>query len=77
MLYMDAYGISVATGSACATESSEPSHVLKAIGRSDEECFSSIRITMGKHTNKQQLNYALKVITQVVRELRKVKNDNR
>jgi cysteine desulfurase len=67
MLYLDAKNIATATGSACATDSADPSHVLKAIGLSDAEAKSSLRITLGKSTTKQQLNYVLKVLPKIVK----------
>lgn len=66
MLYLDANNIATATGSACSTESADPSHVLKAIGLTDVEAKSSLRITLGKSTTKQQLAYVLKVLPAVV-----------
>lgn len=66
MLYLDAQNIATATGSACATESTSPSHVLKAIGCTDAEAKNSLRITLGKSTTKQQLVYVLKVLPAVV-----------
>lgn len=67
MLYLDAKNIATATGSACTTESADPSHVLKAIGLTDTEAKSSLRITLGKSTTKQQLDYVLKVLPEVVK----------
>ncbi len=67
MLYLDAQNIATATGSACATESADPSHVLKAIGLTDGEAKSSVRLTFGKATTRQQLDYVLKVLPQVVK----------
>ena len=74
MLYLDAYGISVATGSACAELGTEPSHVLAALGLPKRQVQSSIRITLGKFTTKKDLNYVLTVLMPVVRELRSVKS---
>lgn len=67
MLYLDAYNIATATGSACATESADPSHVLKAIGLTDREANSSLRMTLGKSTTKQQLDYVLKILPEVAK----------
>ena len=67
MLYLDAQNIATATGSACATESADPSHVLKAIGLTDGEAKSSLRLTFGKSTTKQQLEHVLKVLPQIVK----------
>lgn len=67
MLYLDSKNIATATGSACATDSADPSHVLKAIGLTNAEAKSSLRITLGKSTTKQQLEYVLKVLPEVVK----------
>lgn len=73
MLYLDGYNIAVATGSACATASLDPSHVLKAIGASDSEAYSAIRISMGKDTTKASLGYLVNVLDELVPMLSKVK----
>ena len=74
MLYLDSYGICVSTASACSTGSTEASHVLLAIGKSEQEAKSSIRLTLGKQTNKKEIDYVLKVLPKIVTELRKIKN---
>ena len=51
------YGIYVSSGSACNSGSLAPSHVLKAIGLSDKEANSSIRITIGEETTKEDIDY--------------------
>ncbi len=71
MLYLDSYGICIATGSACATEEGDPSHVLLALGKSKKEALSSIRITLGKQNTKQEVDWSVGIITAVVKELRK------
>ncbi len=76
MLYLDAFNIQVATGSACTTASNDPSHVLEAIGLSDISARQSIRLTLGRHTSKKELDYVLKVIPNVVKQLRKTTNEN-
>lgn len=62
---LDERGIMVATGSACSASSDEPSHVLKAIGLSDEQARASLRITFGRQTDQKAVNLladALKAI---------------
>lgn len=71
ILYLDAYGISCSSGSACSTESNEPSHVLKACGMSDERAFGSIRFSLGKFTTKKDIDYVMKYLPNIVAELRK------
>lgn len=74
MLYLDAYGVCVSTGSACATGSAEPSHVLLSLGATQNEAQSSIRFTLGRSTTKKQLEYVLKILPGILAELRRVDN---
>ncbi len=74
MLYLDAYGIAVSTGSACTTGLADPSHALMAIGCTPEQAKSSIRLTMGKQTTKRQIDYVLKALSPLIKQLRKTKN---
>jgi len=71
LLYLDSYGISVSTGSACTSHSPDPSHVLIAIGRSYDEAQSSIRFTLGKRTTRQELDFVTRVLPGIVEELRR------
>jgi cysteine desulfurase len=74
MLYLDSYGINVSTSSACSTGTAEASHVLLAIGRSEKDAKSSLRVTLGKGTTKADLGFLIKVLPQIVTELRKMKS---
>ncbi len=71
MLYLDAYGIMCSTGSACSTDSDEPSHVLLACGYSKHRANSSLRFTLGKHTEKKDIDMVIKYLSALVKELRK------
>lgn len=62
MLQLEQAGLQVAVGSACSASSEEPSHVLKAIGLTDEEAQSSLRITMGRQTTENDMKYLLKTL---------------
>lgn len=64
-------GIAVAMGSACTSAVPEPSHVLKAMGLSDEESYSSIRFSLGKYTTEEEINETIKTVSGVVKEIRK------
>ena len=66
----DLYGICISSGSACNEGTPEPSHVLKAIGLSDEEALSSIRITIGHQNTEQEIDEATKIITSLVQRIR-------
>jgi len=66
MMELDEQGVMVATGSACSASSDEPSHVLAAIGLTDAAARSSLRITLGRQTNKQGLTKLHTALTQLV-----------
>ncbi len=65
MMELDNQGIICAVGSACSASNEEPSHVLKAIGLSDEVAQSSLRFTMGRQTTQQTVD----TVCQALREL--------
>lgn len=70
--YLDAYGISSSTGSACSSHSLEVSHVLKAIGRTDLQANTSIRLSLSKFNTKKEIDYVLEVLNKVVDKLRRM-----
>lgn len=70
VLMLNTDGICVSSGSACNSESIEPSHVLKAIGLSDDDARSSIRITF-EDTTEEEVDYLIERITARVEELRR------
>ncbi len=63
--------IAVAMGSACTSAIAEPSHVLKAMGLSDESSYSSVRFSLGKYTTEEEINTAIKAVSNAVLELRR------
>ncbi|MBO7131808.1 cysteine desulfurase [Candidatus Saccharibacteria bacterium] len=60
-------GVYVATGAACAASKGEKSHVLKAIGLTDEQIAGSLRITFGETNDEKQIHEAAKIINDVVK----------
>jgi cysteine desulfurase len=64
------YGIYISSGSACNEGISEPSHVLKAIGLTDEEALSSVRITIGHTNTEEEIDQAADIITKLVERIR-------
>ncbi|MDD5606810.1 MAG: cysteine desulfurase family protein [Candidatus Pacebacteria bacterium] len=69
---LDLEGIAVSTGSACASTKLEPSYVLLALGLKPQEAHGSLRISLGKYTREQEIDYFLKILSQSVKELRKL-----
>jgi len=69
---LDMYGIAASTGSACSSESLEPSHVLLAIGLKPHEAHGSLRLSIGRWTRRKEVDYVLKVLPKVVENLRKI-----
>jgi cysteine desulfurase len=72
ILHLDIKGVAASTGSACSSESLEPSHVLIAIGLKHEEAHGSLRLTMGKYTTKEEIDYVAEVLPGIVESLRKI-----
>ncbi len=72
VLNLDFKGIACSTGSACSSASSEPSHVLRAIGVTNQDTHSSLRITLGKETTEEQIKYTLSKIKEIVKKLREI-----
>jgi cysteine desulfurase len=71
-LVMAVKDIAVSSGSACTSASLEPSYVLRALGRNDELAHSSIRITLGRFTTEEEVNYAAALIRRKVEKLREL-----
>lgn len=72
ILNLDLLGIAVSTGSACTSTSLEPSHVLLAIGLPHELAHGSLRVTLGRWTAEEDINYLLEVLPPVVDKLRSI-----
>ena len=70
LLLLDSHGIEVSAGSACSAHYAEPSHVLSAIGLTDDEARSSIRISISEYTTYEEIDDAAQVITSSVKQLR-------
>ena len=72
ILRLDARGIYASTGSACSSKSLNASHVLLAIGLRPEIAHGSLRLTIGRWTTQKEIDYALKVVPEIVNELREM-----
>ena len=71
-LIMGIKGLAVSSGSACTSASLEPSYVLRALGRSDELAHSSLRMTIGRWTTEEEIDYAVATIKENVAKLREL-----
>lgn len=72
LMHLDLKGIACSTGSACSSQSLQPSHVLKALGLRDEQSHGSLRFTLGRSTTKDDIEYLLQVLPPIVENLRKM-----
>jgi len=71
-LIMGIKGLAVSSGSACTSASLEPSYVLRALGRSDELAHSSLRITSGRFSTIEEIDFAVETIRLNVNKLREL-----
>jgi len=71
-LIMGIKGIAVSSGSACTSASLEPSYVLRALGRSDELAHSSLRMTIGRFTTEEEVDYVVNTLKDRVAKLREL-----
>lgn len=72
LMLLDMEGVAVSIGSACTSNSAEPSHVLKAMKLDDDIVKSSIRISFGKNTSRSDLDYVVDVLVKAVSQLRSI-----
>jgi cysteine desulfurase len=71
-LIMGIKGLAVSSGSACTSASLEPSYVLRALGRSDELAHSSLRMTVGRWSTEEEIDFAIDTIRTNVHKLREL-----
>lgn len=70
LLYLDLEGIAVSTGSACASGSLDPSHVLLAMGVSAERAHGSLRISLGRQNTMEEVKYLIAALERVIKRIR-------
>jgi cysteine desulfurase len=70
VIALDLKGLACSVGAACSSGAVEPSHVLTAIGLSQEEAKSSLRFSLGRPTTESEIDFALEVIPAAVAQLR-------
>lgn len=72
LLSLDIIGVAGSSGSACTSGSLDPSHVLLAIGLPAGVAHGSLRLTIGKHTTAEDINYVVDNLIQIIERLRKM-----
>ena len=72
VIALDLKGLAVSSGAACSSGAIEPSHVLLAMGLSHERARSSVRISLGKQTAGEDVDFAIKVLPETVARLREI-----
>ncbi|MFC1630018.1 cysteine desulfurase family protein [Patescibacteria group bacterium] len=72
LLWLDKYGICATTGSACDSQSLEPSHVILALKKPYEFAHGSIRFSLGRKTTKKEIDYVLEILPKIVTKLRNI-----
>ncbi len=72
VLYLDAQGVAISTGSACTSITLDPSHVILALGKPYEYAHSSLRFTLGRSTTKDDLDYVMEVLPGIIEKLRQI-----
>ena len=70
LLHLDMNGVAASSGSACASGSLEPSHVLLATGLSAEEAHGSIRFTLSEATSQEEIDTVINLLPGIVNKLR-------
>ncbi len=70
---LDVEGVAVSTGSACSEGTVDPSHVLSAMGLSREDAASSVRISLGRFTEREEIDYVASIFPGIVERIRGVK----
>ncbi len=69
MVALDQHGISLSSGSACKAGSPEPTHVLLAMGRTEEQAHCSVRFSLGRDTSDRDIDDTIAALTRVLEEL--------
>ena len=70
IIQLDLAGVAVSTGSACSSIKLEPSHVLMALGLRAEQAHGSMRVSLGRWTEDKDIDYLLKVLPGIIKQLR-------
>jgi cysteine sulfinate desulfinase/cysteine desulfurase-like protein len=69
VIAMDQHGIALSSGSACKSGSPEPTHVLIAMGKSEEDAHCSVRLSLSHSTTEKEIDKTLSALSQVLEEM--------
>ena len=69
MVALDQHGISLSSGSACKSGSPKPTHVLMAMGKSEEEAHCAVRLSLSHETTKKDIDTTIDALAQVLEEM--------
>ena len=72
MLYLNEYGICTSSGSACTSQSLDPSHVILAMGLPYEVAHGTLRFTLGRKTTKEHIQHIIDTLPEIVERLRRI-----
>ncbi len=72
LLALDMKGVAVSSGSACSSGSSEPSHVLLAMGIPGDLCQSALRFSLGRDNTREEIDYVIEILPGIVARLREM-----
>ena len=72
VIALDLKGLAVSSGAACSSGAIEPSHVLLAMGLPHQRARASIRVSLGKQTTQEDVDFAARVIPETVARLREI-----
>ena len=72
VLLLDRHGIACSSGAACSSQSAKPSRVLAAIGLTAQEAAESLRLTLGKYTEKEDIDYVISKLPELITALKQV-----
>lgn len=72
VLYLDMESIATSSGSACASHSLEPSHVLTAMGLKPQDALGSLRVSLGRENTEQEVDRFLQVLPPIIKKLREM-----
>jgi cysteine desulfurase len=72
VLLLDRHGIACSSGAACSSKSAKPSRVLAALGLTSEQAAESLRLTLGKYTEKEDIDYAIGKLPELIAALKQI-----